>query len=200
MGSHKHSIPQHVQNRLARIHVLTYSEMQRLFSVISDLRDRALFLLAYRHGLRASEIEKMETPDVDFSGTKLLIRRISRGSHHQHPLQKDESLALQAYLKTRSDKLGVLFLGLREKRISRRGLDWLMKAYGAQAKLPEVKRHFHALKHTVAVHLLAAGVELHLVHQWLGHSAIKNTAHYVYLASPPKDPSILAALLGVLPA
>jgi integrase len=81
MGSHKHSIPQHVQNRLARIHVLTYSEMQRLFSVISDLRDRALFLLAYRHGLRASEIAKMETPDVDFSGTKLLIRRISRGSH-----------------------------------------------------------------------------------------------------------------------
>lgn len=199
MGSRKLSIPPHLRTRLAGIHILTHSETQRLFSVISDLRDRALFLIAYRHGLRASEIAQMETTDVDFSSTKLLIRRVGRGTHDQHPLQTDETVALKQYLKTRADKSIALFLGLRGKPITRRGLDWLMKTYGDLAKLPAVKRHFHALKHSVATHLLGAGVELEHVHSWLGHVAIKSTALYVYLASPPKDKSVVVALLGVLP-
>ena len=199
MGNRKPSIPSHLKARLARIHCLTYNEMQRLLAVISDLRDRAIFLIAYRHGLRASEIVKLETPDVDLSAPRLSIRRLSRGSAHHHPLQTDEVSALRQYLRSREDKCVALFLGPHGKGISRRGLDWLMKTYGDLAKLPSAKRHFHVLKHSVAVHMIGAGVELEIVHRWLGHTALKNTSHYVYLASPPSDNKIAMALLGVLP-
>ena len=44
---------------------LTQEEMQRLFSVIKDKRDRAIFAVAYRHGLRASEVDMLRLTDVD---------------------------------------------------------------------------------------------------------------------------------------
>ncbi len=199
MGNRKVSVPPHLKARLSRIHCLTYHEMQRLLAVISDLRDHAIFLIAYRHGLRASEIVKLKTPDVDFSAPQLAIRRLSRGPSHQHPLQTDEVTALRQYLRSRKDKCVALFLGSRGKAISRRGLDWLMKTYGDLASLPSAKRHFHVLKHSVAVHMIGAGVAIEIVHRWLGHTAMKNTAHYVYLASPPSDDKAAVALLGVLP-
>ena len=199
MASQKRRVPRHIESRLSRIHALTFGEMKRLLSVISDLRDRALFLIAYRHGLRASEIVQMEKVDVDFAGTKLLVRRIGRGANDRHPLQKDEVGALKEYLKARVDKSVAMFLGLREKPITRRGLDWLMKSYGALAKLPAIKCHFHVLKHSVATHLLGAGVKLEIVHQWLGHTALKNTAHYIFLASPQRNQRLIVEVLGNLP-
>lgn len=179
-------IPPHVQQRLSKIHVLTHAELGRLFAVITDLRDQALFLVAYRHALRASEVSQMEMTDLDFLNTRIKIRRVSRGFDHHHPLQKDEVATLKRYLKTRNDESIVLFLGVQGNSISRRGLDWLMKSYGELAKVPKSKRHFHALKHSVATHLLSAGADLRYVHEWLGHKALENTALYLYLASPPK--------------
>lgn len=177
----KKSIPKYLKSRLAKIHFLTQSEMKGLLSVISDLRDRALFLIAYRHGLRASEVSQMETADVDLSKTTVRIRRVGRGNHGYHPLQNDEAASLRQYLKTRTDQSVVLFLGGKGKAISRRGLDWLMKTYADKAGLPAEKRHFHVLKHSVAVHLLAGGMALAEVHEWLGHTALQNTTLYLYL-------------------
>lgn len=179
------ALPAHLQRRLSTIHVLTHAELRRLFTVITDVRDQALFLVAYRHGLRASEVSHMERTDLDLSKTSVAIRRVNRGSHDLHPLEKDEVAALKRYLTTRKDESIILFLGITGKAISRRGLDWLMKTYGEQAKLPSEKRHFHALKHSVATHLLSAGSDLRHVHDWLGHTALQNTALYLYLASPP---------------
>ena len=188
----------HLQRRLSTIHVLTHAELQRLFTVITDIRDRALFLVAYRHGLRASEVCHMERSDVDFAKTKVAIRRVSRGSHDLHALEKDEVAALKCYLATRTDESIILFLGTHGKGISRRGLDWLMKAYGEEAKIPTEKRHFHILKHSVATHLLSAGSDLRHVHDWLGHNALQNTALYLYLASPPpKERSVHRNLPGL---
>lgn len=177
----KNTIPKYLKSRLAKIHVLTQTEMKGLLSVISDLRDRALFLIAYRHGLRASEVSKMETGDVDLSKTRVKIRRVGRGNHGYHALQDDEAASLQQYLKTRTDHSIVLFLGTKGKAISRRGLDWLMKTYADKAGLPTGKRHFHVLKHSIAVHLLAGGMEVTELHEWLGHTAMHNTKLYLYL-------------------
>ena len=198
MPKRKVPLPLRIQHRLSRIHVFSQAELQRLFAVITNLRDRAIFLVAYRHGLRASEVSQMETSDVDFSRTKIAIRRVSRGSHDHHPLERDEAAALKRYLNTRKDASMVLFLGVRGQPISRRGLDWLMKTYGELAKVPKAKRHFHTLKHSVATHLLSAGADLRHVHEWLGHTALQNTALYLYLASPPKEKPAHPKLPGPL--
>lgn len=179
----KAAIPADVKRRLAKIHVLSHAEIDRLLSVITDLRDQALFLVAYRHGIRASEVALLERTHVDAKGKKITIPRLTRRPSSIHPLEKDETAALRRYLKTRKDSSVVLFLGPRGKPISRRGLDWLMKHYGAEAKLPAHKRHFHTLKHSIATHLLSAGKDLRVVHEWLGHSLLQSTAVYLYLVA-----------------
>ncbi len=55
--------------RLATIKFLTAEETRRLFAVIKSKRDRALFLTAYRHGLRASEVGMLHVTDVDLKSS-----------------------------------------------------------------------------------------------------------------------------------
>jgi site-specific recombinase XerD len=104
-----------------------------------------------------------------------------------HPLQPDEVEAVKAYLRLRSSQAPSIFLSNRNEPISRRMLDKLMKAYGKKAGLPDTKRHFHCLKHSIATHLLDAGADLRFVQDWIGHASIKNTVIYAQLTSRRRD-------------
>ena len=95
--------------------------------------------------------------------------------------------ALKAYLRGRSSHTPALFLSKRNEPISRRMLDKLMKTYGEKAGLPDTKRHFHCLKHSIATHLLDAGADLRFVQDWIGHASIKNTVIYAQLTSRRRD-------------
>ena len=59
------------------IRFLTLEELARLFTATrANARDRALFLLAYRHGLRASEVGLLRTDDIDFRALRIMVRRL----------------------------------------------------------------------------------------------------------------------------
>jgi site-specific recombinase XerD len=66
-------------------------------------------------------------------------------------------------------------------------LDVLIKEYGKRAGIPESKRHFHVLKHSIATHLLDAGADLRFVQDWIGHASIRNTVIYAQLTSRRRD-------------
>jgi site-specific recombinase XerD len=83
-----------------------------------------------------------------------------------HRFQPDKAKALKAYIKDRNSSTPSLFLSCNNVPISRWRLDELMKHYGELADVPESKRHFHVLKHSIATHLLDAGADLHFVHDW----------------------------------
>lgn len=173
--------------RTETIKFLTQDETHRLFSVIKDKRDKALFLVAYRHGLRASEVALLQTTDLDFKKLRIMIHRL-KGSHSgEHPLQPDEAKALKSHLRSRSHESPILFTSRRQDGIHRRTLDWLIKGYGERAKLPPDKRHFHCLKHSIATHLLDAGADLRFLQDWLGHSNIQNTVVYTFLSSITRE-------------
>jgi integrase/recombinase XerD len=95
--------------------------------------------------------------------------------------------ALKAYLKERASSAAALFLSRNNTPISRRRLDDLIKHYGERAGIPESKRHFHALKHSIAAHLLDAGADLRFVQDWIGHASIGNTVIYAQLTSRRRD-------------
>ncbi len=174
--------------RTDTIRFLTGDETGRLFRQIgTNRRDRAIFLIAYRHGLRASEVGLLRIEDIDLKTLRLMVHRL-KGSHSgAHPLQPDEAKAIKAHLRERRADSPVLFTSNRGDPIARRTLDWLMKKYGEAADLPRSKRHFHCLKHSIATHLLEAGADLRFVQDWLGHSNIQNTVVYTYLTTRGRE-------------
>ena len=168
------------------IRFLTFDELKGLFNIIKaegNKRDRALFLLAYRHGLRASEVGMLHKSDVDFKQLRLMCHRLKGSYSGQHTMEPDEVRILKAYLNSREDDSPLLFPSRRNLPISRKRLDALMKHYGELAGLPRDKQHFHVLKHTCATHLLETGDDLRFVQNWLGHSNIQNTVIYTHLVS-----------------
>ncbi len=144
--------------RLSTIKFLTSDETRRLFGAIDGKRDRAMFLVAYRHGLRASEVGMLRVADVDLKKLRIMVHRVKGSLPGEHPLQPDEAKAIKAWLEAREIDSPFLFTSVSNEPMSRRGLDFLMKQHGRVAKLPADKQHFHVLKHSVATHLLDAAV------------------------------------------
>jgi site-specific recombinase XerD len=152
----------------ASINFLTQDETRRLLDAIDSKCDYTMFLLAYRHGLRASEIGILTTADLNLKQYRLRIHRLKNSLEGLYPLQTGEVKALKAYIKERTSNAPALFLSRNATPISRRRLDELMKHYGERAGIPESKRHFHALKYSIATHLLDAGADLRFVQDWKG--------------------------------
>jgi integrase/recombinase XerD len=173
--------------KASTIQFLTQPELRTLLQVITRTRDRALFLIAYRHGLRASEVGMLRVDDLNFEQQRITIHRVKRSLPGIYPLQADEIKALKAYLRARKNHSPTLFLSQRGTPISRRQLDTLMKHYGEEAGIPASKRHFHVLKHSIATHLLDAGADLRFVQDWIGHASIKNTVIYAQLTNRRRD-------------
>jgi len=166
---------------------LTFDEMKRLLAVIKSKRNYALFLIAYRHGLRASEVGMLDVQDVELKRGRIQIRRL-KGSHSGiHPMRPDEVKAVKAMLKARDTLSPTLFLSRLSQPISRRMLDVLMKNYATEARIPEPKRHFHILKHSIATHLASASGDILFIQDWMGHANILNTKDYTDYANPVRD-------------
>jgi site-specific recombinase XerD len=169
------------------IHFLTQEELRQLFKAIRSKRDKAIFLVAYRHGLRASEIGLLHQTDIDATQGRIRIHRLKGSISGVYPMQPDVLKVIRAYLRTRADASPYLFLSNRQVPISRYTLHHLMQQYGAVADLPREKRKFHCLKHSIAIHLLDAGADLAFVKDWLGHANMQNTTLYAQLTTTTLD-------------
>lgn len=165
---------------------LTSKEKDALFRVIENPRDRAIFRVAYHHGLRASEIGMVQLKDwrrgtsLDMDG--LFLRRLKGSIGGETILVNAAATALRAWLRIRGSAPGPIFTSRNHRPISRRRLDELMKRYCRLAGIPAEKAHFHALKHTCGTLLLSEQHESIVdVQKHLGHADIRNTMIYAQL-------------------
>ena len=171
-----------------KITYLDGDEVRRLLAVIKSKRDAAIFRLAYRHGLRASEIGTLLVADVNLQRGRIRVRRCKGSDGGEYPMHPDDVKAVRAYLRERNDEDSpYLFLSNRRDPISRRMLDVLMKRYCAQARISGDRDHFHTLKHSCATNMLDAGAELRYLQDWLGHRQIANTVVYTKLTSRNRE-------------
>src|SRR5438094_6386104 len=136
------------------INFLTQDELRQLFKVIRSKRDKAIFLVAYRHGLRASEIGLLQRADVDAKQGRISIHRLKGSISGVYPMQPDVLKAIRSYVRTRVDESPYLFVSNRNVPISRYMLHHLMQTYGEVAGLPMEKRKFQVLKHLIETQLL----------------------------------------------
>ena len=170
-----------------------------------SVRDWAMILLAYRHGLRASEVCGLRLADVDLKDGAITIQRL-KGSlktvqplyaHRGQPLL-DEVSALRSWLKVRpADGSDYLFTSQKGGRLDRTQFFRIFRAIAEAAGLPAEKRHPHCLKHSLASHLVAGNVNLALIKQALGHRSISSTMVYVGTTDAQAAEAVQAALMGV---
>jgi site-specific recombinase XerD len=165
------------------IKYLTQDELARFFSKIKDKRDRIMFNMMYKHGLRASEVGLLKIEDVDLDRRRVRIWRLKGGVSGEYGLFSDTVRLLKAYLKERDgDFYSTLFLSRNKNPISRKRIDTLFRSYAKKAKVPRDKWHAHTLRHSIAVHMLDAGNTQEEVKDHLGHRYIQSTDVYAAIS------------------
>jgi integrase/recombinase XerD len=169
---------------------LTRPEMERLLSVPDrntwlGSRDHALLLTMYNTGARASEITGLLCEQVRF-GSPTLIQVHGKGRKDRSmPLWPQTSRVLQKWFSLLQAKdNAIAFPTQRGGRLSADALNYLMQKVVAKAAegCPELKRKRitpHVIRHTTAMHLLQAGVDIAVIALWLGHESIETTHGYV---------------------
>ncbi len=167
------------------------------------LRDRALLELLYATGLRVSELVGLSLRDIDFASRQL--RTVGKGRKERVvPYGERAAEALAAYLPVRRELMATtpaatsrgtrcvapkgrshkidepLFVNSRGGRLTDRSVRRLLDRAMSAA---EVDRHAspHALRHSFATHLLAAGADLRAIQELLGHASLSTTERYTSL-------------------
>ncbi len=187
---------------------MTYLTPEEILAVLKAargraIRDWAMVLLAYRHGLRASEVCGLKLADIDLKAGSVSIRRLKGSLSQVQPLYQhrgqpllDEMAALRAWLKIRpADGSDLLFTSQKGGKLDRTQFFRVFQSVAESAGLPPEKRHPHVLKHSLASHLVAGNVNLALVRQALGHRSITSTMQYVGTSDGQAAEAAQAALM-----
>lgn len=184
------------RNTETRIKYLTQKEALSLFNSIENshsshsIRDLAIFRLAYRCGLRASEISLLKLQDYNMSKGEIYCKRLKGSNNNTLRLDEKTRAVLDKYINENNIKSDsqIIFTSQKNNPISRQTLDYLTKKYCAMAKIEdESKHHFHALKHTTAVHLAECDMDIKELQWWLGHKSVSNTEIYFQFTTKQQD-------------
>ena len=139
---------------------LTVPEKNRFFKAIESARDRAIFRLLYHHGLRASEIGKLQLSDYRPGSSmdldRILIHRLKGSISGECGVVPAAALAIQGpgYAGGALSPAASSLPGWA-RRSTRRTLFDLMRRYCERAQIPLEKAHPHCLKHTCCTHLIS---------------------------------------------
>ena len=152
-----------------------------------EIRDRALFELAYGCGLRAEELVDLDVASLDFDAEQVRVEG-KGGKTRFVPAGEPALAAVRRYLERARGTLDAgtgepaLFLSKSGRRLStsdvRRRLRTWARSAAAQGAV-----HPHALRHSFATHLLEGGADLRAIQALLGHSSISTTQVYTRVES-----------------
>jgi integrase/recombinase XerC/integrase/recombinase XerD len=173
-------------------HVLTVEQLATLLDAIGgtsplDLRDRAIFELAYASGLRADELVGVTVGCIDFDGERVRVEG-KGGKTRFVPVGEPALRAISRYLDRARHALAgapaedALFLSKSGRALSTSDVRRRLRAWSLRAGLGGAV-HPHALRHSFATHLLDGGGDLRAIQEMLGHSSISTTQVYTRVES-----------------
>jgi len=140
-----------------------------------------MILLAFRHGLRASELVDLRWEQIDLKGGILRVRRVKQGTPATHPLTGDELRALRRLEREQKSKSPFVFISERDTPFTVRGFQALVERAGRAAGF-DMKIHPHMLRHACGYKLANDGVDTRTIQAYLGHKSIQHTVRYTELA------------------
>jgi len=149
-------------------------------AIVDDVRDKAMFMLMLRSGLRVAEVANLKLDAIDFRRGKILVQGGKGNKDRVVYVSKDAVKALVAYLKIRpKSKSKYVFLvskgAYRGEPLSIRSIQKRMKHHVRKAAL---KATCHQLRHSFATEMLNAGADLSTIQDLLGHTSVTTTQRY----------------------
>jgi integrase len=163
---------------------LTQQEIEALIAAARQNRhghrDATMILVAFRHGLRASEIADLRWDQVDFDAAVLHVRRVKQGTPSVHPVSGSEMRALRR-LQRESKRSPFVFVTERGAPFATAGFARMMERAAKSARLG-IKVHPHMLRHACGFALANAGHDTRALQAYLGHRNIQHTVRYTELA------------------
>ena len=161
--------------------VLSRQEVQRLFAVITNLKQKALFMVAYDAGLRLSELLHLRVEDIDSQRMVIRIRQ-GKGKKDRYARLTPGLLQLLRQYWREYRPPSWLFPGASlDKRYDLATPGHLLKKACRKAGITK-RVSMHTLRHSFATHLLEAGTNLRVIQQMLGHEQIQTTCLYTHIS------------------
>jgi len=164
---------------------LTEAEVERLLRAVTGNRyghrDATMVLVAYRHGLRVSELTDLRWEQVDFRTATLHVRRVKQGTPSTHPILGDELRALRRLQPEQEPKSPFVFTSERGSPFTTAGFARMIERASIAAKLT-IKAHPHMLRHACGFALANRGHDTRALQAYLGHKNIQHTVRYTELS------------------
>jgi site-specific recombinase XerD len=173
--------------------VVSYLEPEEARAVIAAVdpktraatRDRALLLLLYNTGARVSEALAVRPRDLRLERPRQIRLYGKGGKERLCPLWPETGAALRKLLRTEATSVDErIFRNARGAPLTRDGVAYILDKYirGAASNIPSLRRRHvtpHALRHSCAVALLQAGVDVTVIRDYLGHATVATTSRYI---------------------
>jgi type 1 fimbriae regulatory protein FimE len=182
----KRKVPLRLSNAVYRSReYLTDAEVTALIKTAAHIgrhgmRDAALILIAYRHGLRASELGSLRWDQVDLQQGLLHVVRRKKGIASVHPLRGPELRTLRR-LQRDYPHTAYVFVSERKAPLTIDAIRKIVNRAGREAGIA-FQVHRHMLRHATGYKLANDGQDTRAIRQYLGHRNIQNTTRYTELA------------------
>lgn len=165
---------------------LTPDEVEQLMTAAGKIgrhghRDATAILIAYRHGLRVSELVALRWDQIDLTAGTIHVNRAKRGRPSVHPLRGPELRALRRLLRDYPTSPYVL-VSERGGPMTTSNVRKMVTRAGVEARIP-FPVHVHQLRHAAGYYLANNGVDTRAIQAYLGHANIQHSARYTELAA-----------------
>ena len=172
--------------------ILDKGEVQKLLSVTTNAKHKAMLMMAYGSGLRVSEVARLKVSDIDAARMTVMVRE-GKGAKDRYTILSRVALdTLTKYLR-RYRPTSWLFPGMIPGRpMTTSSIGLVIKAARKRAGITK-RATMHSLRHAFATSLLEGGTDIRHVQLLLGHRSLKTTALYLHVSR--KDPGTIVSPL-----
>ena len=161
--------------------VLSQEEVVRLFTVTTNLKQRALLMTTYAAGLRASEVTRLKVSDID-SGRMCIRVEQGKGAKDRYvPLSPRLLGQLREHWRVCRTPLWLFPGHPSDRPLTRHGAAHIYESAKAKAGITKAGG-IHTLRHCYATHLLETGTEPPVLQRLMGHTSIRSTMRYLHIA------------------
>jgi type 1 fimbriae regulatory protein FimB len=168
---------------------LSPEQVQKVLKVASaNNRNHAMILVAFKHGLRASEVVNLKMSDVNWRTNKITVKRLKGSMTNEQEMYNEVGNPLMSELRvlkawkeereTKGQSSDYLFLSQKGGAMSRVQFYRVFESVAKEAGIPEHLQHPHTLKHGLGLAMVKQGAQLMVIKQALGHQSLQSTAIY----------------------